>query len=393
MQRLLVFNPGHEEALRYSEILHYTPSKLVRCMMSDLASLMCTLAEPGDYIYQPSVDFREACLLDHQGNKVATNRLLELPPLELCMWALEPHLMKQIVSWCRSHQIDIKCPIISEDYLSLSHRRSASEFLDKLREIEPSINCDLLNYPKWFDVHNLSELKEYVQMLRLQGYEELMLKSPYSSSGRGVHCVSTDLSSEDLLVVRSLKHGGSFSIEPKLSKVQDYSMLLHVDEKSVRLIGFSKFFTSEGNKSAYNGSLLQPSQEVEKELAGILGDKLQSLVSFVQQYIGDRLGGTYVGYLGVDMISYKDQEGHLRLHPCIEINVRCTMGVIALSLFDRLGEEWRGGFFQVASVSPDLRLRLEETVKGGAVEMLDLRLISGQFNPDQHFVAFVQKPS
>ena len=44
-----------------------------------------------------------------------------------------------------------------------------------------------------------------------------------------------------------------------------------------------------------------------------------------------------LGYIGIDMMMIKDPTMPLgyRLHPCIEMNVRCTMGVVARLLFDR----------------------------------------------------------
>jgi hypothetical protein len=46
------------------------------------------------------------------------------------------------------------------------------------------------------------------------------------------------------------------------------------------------------------------------------------------------LDGNYNGPLGVDLMIIKKEEA-LRLHPCVEINLRNTMGHIALLINER----------------------------------------------------------
>ena len=47
----------------------------------------------------------------------------------------------------------------------------------------------------------------------------------------------------------------------------------------------------------------------------------------------DRLKGKYKGPLGVDMMIVKDYlAGGYFLHPCVEVNLRRTMGHVALSI-------------------------------------------------------------
>ena len=105
MNKLYVFNPGHEEALLVEPNLQYTPSRTVQMMMRELAPLMKALTEVGDYIYVPAPNIKDAYLLNHQGEKYTD--LNTLKTLELCMWALEPHLMAQVVAWAKLHNITL----------------------------------------------------------------------------------------------------------------------------------------------------------------------------------------------------------------------------------------------------------------------------------------------
>ena len=55
--------------------------------------------------------------------------------------------------------------------------------------------------------------------------------------------------------------------------------------------------------------------------------------------------GSYLGPLGVDMMIVKSGEG-VAIHPCVEVNVRRTMGMMALDLSSLVSE----------SVAADFRL-------------------------------------
>jgi hypothetical protein len=58
------------------------------------------------------------------------------------------------------------------------------------------------------------------------------------------------------------------------------------------------------------------------------------------------LDSGYTGYLGVDMMIYRDADGGLRLNPCMEINLRMNMGVVSRIVYDRyVAPDRRGRFF------------------------------------------------
>ena len=57
----------------------------------------------------------------------------------------------------------------------------------------------------------------------------------------------------------------------------------------------------------------------------------ESLQQSIQQ---SRISQEYYGYLGVDALIIRDKHHSLRIHPCLEINMRYNMGTLAL----RLGE-------------------------------------------------------
>ena len=63
------------------------------------------------------------------------------------------------------------------------------------------------------------------------------------------------------------------------------------------------------------------------------GDKFQQLKEAVREAIRQIYGNIYTGYLGVDMLVYRRKtNGEFAIHPCIEVNMRYTMGMVALRI-------------------------------------------------------------
>lgn len=71
---------------------------------------------------------------------------------------------------------------------------------------------------------------------------------------------------------------------------------------------------------------------------------------YTVQYCGDMIAGIlpdYRGYLGIDMMIYSDSAGKYRVQPCLEINLRYNMGIVALMLSRRYLDEHAEGEFTV----------------------------------------------
>ena len=57
----------------------------------------------------------------------------------------------------------------------------------------------------------------------------------------------------------------------------------------------------------------------------------------------------YDGPLGIDMMFYKNENGEIALNPCVEVNLRMTMGMVTAAMGSRHG--LHGNFSIVASKS------------------------------------------
>ena len=66
----------------------------------------------------------------------------------------------------------------------------------------------------------------------------------------------------------------------------------------------------------------------------------------LKQELPDMIAGIlpdYRGYLGIDMMIYSDSAGKYRVQPCLEINLRYNMGLVADLLSRRYLDEHAEG--------------------------------------------------
>ena len=160
---------------------------------------------------------------------------------------------------------------------------------------------------------------------------EAMLKQPWSCSGRGVwRTTAADLigerSSSILRVRKTLREQGAVEVEPLYECVADFAMEFFADaDGSVRYEGLSVFATHAGG--GYAGNVIAPQAELQRRLEEKAGDALplQALAERLCDVLREVLAGQYTGPLGVDMML--TPEG---IHPCIEVNLRNTMGRVAI---------------------------------------------------------------
>lgn len=100
---------------------------------------------------------------------------------------------------------------------------------------------------------------------------------------------------------------------------------------NIRYEGLSVFGAEK--KGAYSGNVLGEQTYLESFFVENFGDKFQQLKETVGEAIRQIYGNIYTGYLGVDMLVYrKKANGEFTIHPCIEVNMRYTMGMVALRI-------------------------------------------------------------
>lgn len=339
--RLWVFNPGHEEALRIPSHLRYTPAKEVRQMRHDLAPLLSLLAHEGDYIYRPASPLGSpAELLDYCSQSVSPHPLRG-STLQLQLWGIEPHIIHELMTAPLLRGIDLVPPPISTDYLRMVHRRSCEGLLRYLIK-EGGYPEALL--PRW--VEQGVDRSETKHLLReaLRGIAqdhgsptEVMVKRPFSSSGRGVLPFPRCYREKHLeALAGSCLRLGAVSTEPLWQVIENWALEYVRDgEGRVSFVAFSLFETIASGR-AYAGNILQSQETLRARLIQHIGSEaLTQLIALHKTYLSEALAASqYEGYIGVDLFLYED-EGQIKLHPAVEINLRTTMGLLAHLAYER----------------------------------------------------------
>jgi hypothetical protein len=202
----------------------------------------------------------------------------------------------------------------------LSHRRHAMQLLESL-QMPGTIGC----------ASETDQMEIIVD--RLQSGEHLVVKAPWSSSGRGVRFMEGDMNIYDNGWVRHvIEKQGSVMVEPYYNKVKDFGMEFVSDGKGiVSYVGLSLFQTSNG---AYTGNILASEDEKEHMISHYISvDLLKAIRQKICTLMGVLLKDRYAGAFGVDMMVVRRDDGDgFLLHPCVEINLRRTMGHVAISL-------------------------------------------------------------
>ena len=160
-----------------------------------------------------------------------------------------------------------------------------------------------------------------------------VVKAPWSGSGKGIAWgigrVETPMEHFYKGVIR---RQGGVVCEHFLSSVQEFAMEFYAGEKGVSFVGYSLFDAAKGS---YSGNLLATDSHIEGILFRLIPvDTIHTVRAHLEDILSGILAGSgYCGYLGVDMMIYNDG-GHLRLNPCMELNLRMNMGVVSRLFHD-----------------------------------------------------------
>ena len=125
-------------------------------------------------------------------------------------------------------------------------------------------------------------------------------------------------------------------VEPLYTKVKDFGMEFFSDgEGHVTYLGLSLFHTSNG---AYTGNIIATEQAKREIISHYLPTPLLDETQLrICQGLGSMFKDKYCGPFGIDMMVVKDVQRSTSnvqylLHPCVEINLRRTMGHVTLAL-------------------------------------------------------------
>lgn len=338
MSKLYIFNPEHDIALS-SNLSNFTAPHAGRQLRADLGFLPAIWAGEDDAVMVDNVEFAERAWkrflpkVSKMGILVGRPEKIIFLPREI---KIHPFSFDEIDPWGWDKALvsELKRKGVGSSLLlddsqldfvrQMSHRRVAASLLLRLQAegtVGESFECTQA---------------EEVEAL-LAHYGQVVMKAPWSSSGRGLRFLSQEQTPFQMQAgwFRHLvERQGSVMVEPYYKKVKDFGMEFIVDSNGIiRYQGLSLFHTVNG---AYVGNILA-TESVKLQIisryvpASLLEDMKQRIMTLLD--LGD-----YVGPFGVDMMIVRDNPHstlhipHTMLHPCVEINLRRTMGHVALAI-------------------------------------------------------------
>lgn len=337
---LSLFNPEHDLALACGEE-NYMPPVTVRQMAGDLALLPAWYAPQGSGVLAPSA-YNATYLKEMQSQIPLDVQLVTEPEitshkhLDIHPWGWNPVLCKRLSAL----GVEAGClpgPDKLQNLRECSHRRQAVDLLPRL--LRSRYRCG-----ESFYLTHLDECQRFVE-----AHAACLLKAPLSGSGKGLNwCKGSYTPHISGWCKRITASQGGVVGEPIYNKVEDFAMEFYSDGTGgLAFAGHSLFHT--GASGAYRENLLLPEAEIERRLSEYVPrEELDSLRSCLQEELRKRFSTTYRGYLGVDMmVCLFEEEPCYRIHPCVEINLRMNMGVVARLLCDRYLAEGTEGVFKI----------------------------------------------
>ena len=189
-----------------------------------------------------------------------------------------------------------------------------------------------LNFPHSYrQAQSISLYSDVEAFVHTHG--KVLLKAPWSGSGRGVQFIEERMSvSLQGWVNHILKTQGYVIAEPFYDKVVDFAMEFKSSAQGVTYAGYSWFETD--SRGIYKENILASDKKIEEWLSCYVDrEMLYAIRQSLEEKLSEVIDGVYVGYLGVDMMVCRADGGY-KIHPCVEINLRMNMGITSRLIFD-----------------------------------------------------------
>jgi hypothetical protein len=354
LPNIYYFNPTCEYAVANGNAW-WQPNKLLQKMENDLSALPLWFAKPTDFILthkMPSHEFINSLKRLNiappdfiEKSTFSTNtRLLNTPINQLFPWGWSPAAHQFLSPLKNSCSTEFKKSAAfnwQPKYREFYSRKFARTVLDQLISDYPNTLFISKRY-----LPEIATTKEEFETV-LNKWGKIIAKAPWSSSGRGLQPVTkTPVHPkvwEKLMGI--VNEQGYAIVEPYLNKVFDLAFQFQLEKGKVTYLGTSYFTTDK--KGQYTGNSLNglPSG-IEKDVAEFVQLIPKKIINPLIELIErTELAKNYEGFLGVDTLIFRDKNGELKINPCLEINVKQTMGLLSLQL-EKLIQNNKKGIFR-----------------------------------------------
>lgn len=333
-QKIYLFNPDNDLALASFSPYYQSPER-IRRMMADMSFLPFWFADAGALVKVASEERVEAFLAQY-GDWVANRSVgftCRWEDGEYLPWGWNPSLVHTLrKEGCRVEGLPDDARL--ERLRKLSSRVHAVDLL-----------AELTTDTRLKGISRVARSLEDVEKMMAQ-HHRIILKAPWSGSGKGILRTSVPEWNEHAKgwTSRVVRTQGAVMVEPLYDRQTDFAMEYHIDEEGrVAFCGYSLFETDV--HGYYKGNVLLSDTAIEQRLSAHLPiDLLHRIREVHMAFISQRLASDYRGYIGIDMMICREGETCF-CQPCVEINLRMTMGMVSRILYDRwIAPESEGTF-------------------------------------------------
>ncbi len=357
MKHFKAFNPEHDLALANGD-RHFIAPKNIREMALDLAPLMDFIDSDGILVW--GWDYAIKRQLQHIGIDT------KLLPTDAALTALR----------------------------NCSGRQSAHHLLKAFRTAHPTgpyTGESLI-------IRDISEIAPYAAL-----HNHIVLKDPLSSSGKGLRHVVHDTKWDKICewAEALIRRHGYLTAEPYYDKVQDFAMEFQIAGGQCRFIGYSLFSTNHHGR--YESNLLMADEKIEFLLSRYVPQAaLQEVrawgIGHSSHIIPPEWDTTqHPLYFGIDMMVVREADNTYAIHPCVEINLRLNMGIVAHEVRCKLLVPNTEGTFHVTAFPTEEALRdfHDEQIKKHPPVCREGKIVSGYhpltpIHPHTHHLAYIQ---
>ncbi|MCD8290048.1 MAG: hypothetical protein LUC91_00930 [Prevotella sp.] len=323
--KLHIFNPEHDVVLAYNRP-NITLPHAVQELRINMGFLPALWADDADCVLVDDVAFAIKAVRqvkrEHADVLFLTkNDLKNLYFTKIEPWGWDREVCTTLV------EAGINADIIptQEDLLNirmLSSRRTAAGLLSYLCDGTVQQTCG-----KSFYVDNMRDLESL-----LAEYSHVVVKALWSSNGRGLRYLSVEQGISDSIrgwIESTLHNQGGIMVEPYYNKVKDFALEFYMyGDGIIEYQGISVFDTKNG---IYTGNIITTEdKKVSLVCKYIPVEILTQIRQCIVEYLSEKFKNIYNGPFGIDMMIVADaNNGQFLLHPCVEMNLRRTMGHVA----------------------------------------------------------------
>lgn len=175
---------------------------------------------------------------------------------------------------------------------------------------------------------------------------DVLLKAAHACAGRGHLRIGKGEPVPEKWLSDALEKHHGVVVEPWLDRVHDFSVLYEMKSTGIRWVGMTHMENDASGR--FLGSLVYP-----KWGSGLLPEIAEFLFreADITPFYRDRIPAAlsellpdYVGPVGIDAMVFRKSNGGLGIRHIVELNVRMTMGRVALELHKKIDPARPGRF-------------------------------------------------